>query len=357
MNLELFLHKYLIFASELYKDAHFMKQKLVEIEILDLSDHKIASFFSQINKILNYSSKNFIQAPNSSKFLIKLKENSGVMDFAKLLKNQYKNPAISSKFLEFIELFPVFLLTKSKDRIIELYKLDTLMKIEVLASEEENFPLISQENFPFNSSQSNFPLNSQENQNFPLNLAKKHHIIFVLADIHPGFDFKITIDFFKIWSIFNCDLNLIAKFFPKKTLKSLLTLEFPLLSCEVFKLFQIENVFSLYSDNDCFLMNILEDQNFDFFTNVYTNSLQFYNILNFDESFYVFHKFFAIENQGIKKQFSATLAKIDFNFDFFMGINGKYKESLYFFGFFQRKVMFYDSKTLNKTEFFIDSIN
>lgn len=329
IDLEVLLHSFFDFARELYKETNFMKQKLLEIEMVDITDEKLFSFFTDVNKSM--ISLNFLHLPYRSRYMIKMKENSGVMNISKLFDNDnhgYENNEIYKKFAilaDIIEPYHFYILSKKKENIMEVYKVNHLKKkLEVIILEE-----------------------SYKNQ-------KNDYIFVIIAEVSIEFEFKKTLDFIKIWSIFNCDMNIILKNFPKKHLKTLLTLEFPLLIKEIIKLFQIQTIFSLYSDNDCFLMNILEEQKFDFAGNIYVNTLQFFNPLNIDESLNVFTKLFSIEKKPIKQKklinFEGPTANYEFKVDILMGTNSKIKETMFFFGFLNRNVIFELDKKQKKCD-------
>ena len=119
LNLELFLSRFLEFAREIYKETHIIKQKLIEIEILDISDPKLSSFFSEINNVIPSSMK-FYHFPNSVQILIKMKENSNMMGFQKLFHNSFDNCEIFPKFIEFISSAGsnnIFVISKKKKKL------------------------------------------------------------------------------------------------------------------------------------------------------------------------------------------------------------------------------------------------
>ena len=332
LNLELFLSRFLEFDREIYKETHLIKQKLIDIEMLDISDPKLSSFFSQINNILPSSMK-FYHLPNSVQILIKMKENSNMMGFQKLFQNNFDNCEIFPKFVEFVSSAGsnnIFVISKKKRKIMELFMLNSKDgKIDNLISSETQPPTDSKNEYSF----------------------------FTIAEINSTYDFKKTLDFFKIWSIFNCDLNLIVKYFRKKSLKALLALEPPLLCNEIVKIFEVQTFFSLFSDNDCYLMNILEEQQFDFSANVYVNSLQFLNPLNIEESLYVFGKIFSFDNRGVKKQISLNFEQnLELKIDILMGTSSKIQESMFIFGFINRNPLFEQSRIVNHVDSFFNKV-
>lgn len=318
------MHKFFEFARKLYNNTHTMKQKLLEVEILDISHSKTYSFFKEINHFYKSSPLQHIDFPNFSHFLIKLKENSGSMSFEKLFNNN-SNSEFSLIILEMINLvepWELYILSKSHGKIVEVLRINHFSK---------SFESIY--------------------ESAPNNINKKEYFFAVIGKTYANYDFKKTIDFFKVWSIFNGDINIIAKYFPKKSLKNLLSLEFPLLSAEIVKIFQIQTIFSLYSDNDCFLMNILEDQKFDFKNNVYVNSLQFFNSLNIEENLLVFKKLFSIEKEVFSKRFSYDFLSNSINMDILLGINTELKESLYVFSFENSNILFDNSGFYDSYDF------
>lgn len=313
LRIEQILHKFFEFARKLYDETHMMKKKLLEIEILDISQTKTYSFFKEINNFYQNSCLQSIEFPNFSHIVIKLKENSGSMNFEKLSLNKPNSEItlIIAELINLIEPWELYILSKSHGKITEIIKINHLSK---------NFESIY--------------------ENGTNNVSKKEYYFIVIGRTHVNYDFQKTIDFFKVWSIFNGDINIIAKYFPKKILKNLLCLEFPLLSAEIVKIFQIHNIFSLYSDNDCFLMNILEDQKFDFQSNVYVNGLQFFNCLNIEENVLVFKKLFSIKKEAFYRKFSFDFLNNVINMDILLGVNTQLKEALYVFSFANNNILF-----------------
>lgn len=321
LKLELFFQKFFEFSKELYKEIHSIKQKLIEIEILDITEQKTWSFLKEINNFL-LDITNII-APFSSRLLIKIKENSGIMSSYELFQNKNNiNNNIVQKFLEFLNFCDgseIFILAKSKNRLIEITKANRRTK---------KFDIISYDQF-FN----------EKNESFA---AKREYYFIIIANTYNNYDFRKTMDFFKIWSIFNGDINIIAKYFPKNVLKTLLNVDFPLLSKEIIKIFQLHTIFSLYLDNDCLLMNILEEQKFDFSNYVYVNCLQFLNNLNLEESLMLFKKVFSIDKDlSTQKRIKIEQSSIDLQLDILVGTNFHLKEdSFYVFAFNNNSILF-----------------
>jgi len=136
-----------------------------------------------------------------------------------------------------------------------------------------------------------------------------------------------------------------------------LTLDFPLLCNEIVKIFEIQTIFSLYTDSDCFLMNILEEQKFDFSLNVFVNSLQFFNPLNIDESLYVFGRLFSFDTQGVRRQICVTFEQnVEFKMDVLMGTSSKLSESMFIFGFVNRCLLFDHLRVFDQRESFFNGL-
>lgn len=338
------------FFIEVYKETSVLSQKLIEIEIIDLSKKNFLNLFNDINNSFNFfDSDSHILANDCLSSIIKIRETQFITDFRKLQNYLSFNDKILRKMINILKTLQGLQLyyVEVKDKRIQI--------IEIKTSQDE--------------SEVCFDLKSNSKNSF------YGVSLFVIPfQLPKNFDFKNFIDFCKIWGIYNGSINIIAKYLSSKTLKELFKSSKPLdehsdyceriLDADCFsnnklefekkiKIFNVCHIFSFYDEKDIDLIDLF--QNLDHSTFLFSNERQYFTELNKKEITENFLLTFAIEDnnyQSLSK--SIIFDQLHFKMEIILGITEKIKGKLFCFKFKNKKLLF--NKCKNRKGNFLNII-
>lgn len=341
-------HSLFDFFLEIYKVTSVLSQKLIEIEIMDLSKKNSLNFFNEVNSYPNFFESDIhILANDSLPTILKIRETQFITDLRQLQEHISHNDNILAKMIKILNNLQGFQLyyLEVKDKRVNLFE------IRLSQNEKEvRFDLKSSWKILF--------------YGFSLFL--------IPFQLPKNYDFKNSIDFFKIWGIYNGSINIIAKYLSSKTIKELFKNSKSLenehltnspnsfensasyqnifdMNCfsninelefeRKMKIFNVCYIFSFYDEKDIDLIDLF--QNLDHRNFLFTNERQYFTELNKKEIIENFRLTFSIEENNY--EFLSKSIKIDqlnLKMEIILGITEKIKGRLFCFKFKNKKLIF-----------------